>query len=107
MAIPKRITTPEELRRYWKSQNLRRNYGIGLDEAEVMLAAQGGVCAVCLRPVSFGAAKNTHNDAVVDHSHATGVVRGIIHGSCNQALGHLKEDPEIFELAAAYLRRHA
>lgn len=49
-----------------------------------LLAKQGNVCAVCGR-------KFTRVDgAVVDHDHVTGVIRGVLHRSCNMAEGKLK-----------------
>jgi Recombination endonuclease VII len=50
-----------------------------------MLAAQGGVCAVCEKP----------DPEHVDHDHETGVVRGMLCFNCNQALGNARDDVEV------------
>lgn len=77
-----------------------RYYGMKPGEFAAMLAAQGGVCAICRRPpadfrVSFA----------VDHCHETGAVRGILCFPCNSGMGALGDDPDRLEVAAAYLRR--
>lgn len=40
-----------------------------------------------------------------DHDHATGEFRGWLCHTCNVALGMAKDDPELLEKMAAYLRR--
>lgn len=49
------------------------------------LKAQGGVCAVCKLPVDTA----VKGEAVVDHDHQTGLIRGVLHRSCNSALGKM------------------
>jgi hypothetical protein len=49
------------------------------------LAAQGGACALCGESVSDG-------EAVTDHDHTTGVVRGVLHRGCNAMLGHIENN---------------
>src|SRR6266567_1474753 len=72
----------------------RKRYGIDSSEVDALLASQGGVCAIC------GAANPTH----VDHSHATGEVRGILCFSCNRGLGKVNDDVEVLRAMIAYLR---
>jgi hypothetical protein len=55
-------------------------YGITADGYAALLAAQGGVCAICRR--ATGRTKRL----AVDHRHDTGEVRGILCGPCNQVL---------------------
>lgn len=75
--------------------HLRRTYG--LDEAGLrdMIEAQYGVCAVCQeRPAAH-----------VDHDHRTGQIRGVLCFSCNVAIGHFRDDPELMRKAIQYLER--
>ncbi len=53
-----------------------------------MLAEQGGVCVLCKRPVKTGQG----TDAVLDHDHVSGHVRGVLHRGCNAMLGHLENN---------------
>jgi len=64
-----------------------------------MFEAQGGVCAIC------GEARPDERTLHVDHDHATGLIRGLLCFRCNQAIGSLKEDQDIFLAAADYLDR--
>lgn len=80
----------------YKDYALRKNYGISLAEYGEMLAAQGGVCAIC-------AASPSDRELAVDHDHETGVVRALLCGPCNRSLGLLKEDPTILRRAADYV----
>lgn len=74
---PNRKTqTPEENRRYRLSL-----YGITPEQYDMMLAAQGGGCAIC-HQVQRGKRK-----MAVDHCHETGRVRAILCYGCNRWLG--------------------
>ncbi|MCX4993427.1 endonuclease domain-containing protein [Streptomyces sp. NBC_00568] len=56
-------------------------YGLTEEEYDVMLAAQGGGCAMC------GKVCRTGRQLAVDHDHLSGRVRGLLCVACNQALG--------------------
>jgi len=73
--------------------HLKRRYGIGADEVEALIAAQGGVCAVC------GTAKPEH----VDHDHLTGRVRGVLCFNCNGGLGQFRDRVDVLKKAITYL----
>lgn len=84
-----------------------RNYGLSDVELLVILENQGGRCPICLERIVWPrpAESLPRGEALsVDHCHETGAVRGILHGLCNTGLGHLKDDPDRCERAAAYLR---
>ena len=91
---------------YWESlpggqlaYKLKSKYGMTLEEFDEMLAAQDGVCAVCGDPPRGG--KRLH----VDHDHSTGAVRGLLHGSCNRALGLLGDSAAAAFGAGRYLEK--
>ena len=62
-----------------------------------MLAAQGGLCAICMT------APANH----VDHDHASGAVRALLCFNCNGGLGQFKDDPDVLRAAADYVEFHA
>ena len=79
-----------------RDANLRRRYGITSVMYDLILAAQGGHCALCGRPPGK---KALH----VDHDHKTGLIRGLLCYRCNhRVIGNIN-DPAVFRRAAAYL----
>ncbi|MGW1914409.1 endonuclease VII domain-containing protein [Streptomyces sp. NPDC002076] len=76
-----------------RQDHLKRKYGLTEAQRDAMIAAQYGLCAICL------AAPPVH----VDHCHNTGRVRGVLCFNCNSAIGKLRDDPEAARRAAAYL----
>src|SRR4051794_3974714 len=79
-----------------RTYHLTRRYGISAVEADLMLEAQGGMCAIC------GSAPAAH----VDHDHETGAVRQLLCFNCNGGLGQFKDDPAALRAAADYVERH-
>lgn len=79
---------------------LKRKFGITLEQYDEMLAAQGGVCALCGRPPTEGISLH------VDHHHETGAIRKLLCFRCNNALGDLGDDPDLLRSAARYLDAH-
>lgn len=71
-----------------------------------MYAAQGFVCAICLRTPEPFKRKRLTRPWHIDHDHATGAVRGILCGTCNVGLGAFRDDVESLRRAVAYLRWH-
>lgn len=75
-----------------------RQYGVTYDEWQALKALTH--CELC--GVAFGKGRNL---PVVDHDHATGVVRGRICNGCNTLLGHLRDSPALALSAISYLTR--
>ncbi|MYQ48144.1 recombination endonuclease VII [Streptomyces sp. SID4985] len=80
-----------------RQDHLKRNYGLSESERDALIAAQGGVCCICL------SAPPAH----VDHCHETGRVRGVLCFSCNAALGQFKDRPDAIRRAAEYVEGNA
>jgi hypothetical protein len=89
---------PEQVRFEQQRKHLRSTYNLTLAEYDAMLEAQGGACGICSGPPTV------HGRFYVDHCHATMKVRALLCHQCNVALGMMKDDPELCEKAAAYLR---
>lgn len=82
-------------------RNRLATFGITPAEYDQMLAAQGGVCAIC------GGGEWSTRRLAVDHCHKTGKVRGILCSHCNVTLGQMKENPQALRAAADYLEMHS
>jgi hypothetical protein len=70
-------------------------YGMTRDEFDARVTQQAGRCPICEASPAM---------LVVDHDHRTGMVRGLLCGPCNRALGHLQDRPDLCRAAAGYLR---
>lgn len=90
---------------YKRNEQLKRLYGITASQFDEMHQRQGGRCAIC----------GEHEDNLktpvdrcrplhIDHSHETGVVRGLLCYRCNTGIGQFDDSPEMMETAAEYLR---
>lgn len=91
---------PEYYQAYWQStaryeQTLRR-YGIDKQDYEMLLAKQGGVCAICKSPPP------EKSPLHVDHDHQTGDVRGLLCGKCNRMLIYCGDTLDGFLRIAEY-----
>lgn len=95
--IAHRETWKQYNRNYW----LSHEYGLSQNEFELMFSAQEGKCAICKTDQFDGNGKRPH----IDHSHATGRVRGILCGNCNRALGAIKDNQNIARSIIEYLDR--
>ena len=84
-------------RQYLQKHNLEYRYGITQEQYAALVKAQGGACSICGK-----VPQKLH----VDHNHKTGKVRELLCHSCNTAIGHLKESPELLMKAIAYLEKH-
>lgn len=84
-----------------RESELKRNFGIGLHEYNLILTEQKGKCACC------GIHQNelTMNLAV-DHDHDTGLIRGLLCGKCNTGIGILGDNIEGLMKALNYLEKH-
>jgi hypothetical protein len=69
---------PESKRRR-RDRQLKRLYGLTLDEWENNYRKQRGKCAICLRKKRL----------LTDHDHRTGRFRGLLCYSCNSGIGLL------------------
>ena len=86
--------------------NLKK-YGIHTGQRNQMMEEQDGMCQICNSPVKFSQGLGlSSTDATVDHCHATGKVRGILCGSCNNMLGRARDSIQILKNSIEYLRKH-
>jgi hypothetical protein len=88
--------------KYMKDFDLRRKYGIGIDQFNKMFAQQDGRCAICGRHQT-----EFVKGLAVDHDHSSGAVRSLLCPNCNHGLGCFKEDGVLLKKAIAYLEVHS
>src|SRR5262245_56956507 len=84
---------------YYRRLALKSKFGLTLEEYDVMLNRQGGVCKICSRP-------QKNRRLAVDHNHETGAVRGLLCGPCNTALSHVEHKSNFSAKALVYLREY-
>jgi hypothetical protein len=85
--------------------NLKKKYGITLEQYNTMFIFQGGVCLVCGQSeivTRLGKIKNL----AIDHNHVTGKIRGLLCQKCNQALGLLNDNPVIIKSLLKYITKN-
>jgi hypothetical protein len=80
--------TGPDRKRAVRNFQLKRKFGITIDQFDEMSAAQDHKCAICL----FPALRMPHKVLHVDHCHTTGVVRGLLCNRCNTMLGHMGDN---------------
>ena len=96
-----RKANPEKETEHSRRYQLKRNYGMTLEQWDEMFEAQGGCCAVCGTDEPGG--KGTFH---VDHCHDSGEVRALLCNGCNVALGMMDDDPERIRALADYAEAH-
>ena len=83
-----------------KRADLKKHYGLTLEQKEARIAAQDYRCAVCgtTEPGGRGA-------WCTDHDHKTGILRDELCHNCNAALGMVKENPNVLQSLIEYLKK--
>ena len=96
----KRKQDPEKHSRKDFIADLKKNYGLSIDEFNKMYREQKGCCACCgLHESKFK--RGLH----VDHDHETKQVRALLCTRCNPGLGYFEDSIEKLELAISYLKK--
>jgi len=117
MNVDEKMRTPKQQRvlenqRRWRSHNrerakfqqwayeLKKFYGITVQEYEQRLEEQDGRCAICLQLPPGG------EHLCVDHDHDTNKVRGLLCRFCNLGIGMFNEDAGRLLSAERYIQLH-
>ena len=85
------LKDPVEYKRWYE---ILRKYGLTKQDYQDMFQKQQGKCFIC---------QESSNNLFIDHCHNTTLVRGLLCRDCNNAIGLLKDDPEILKRALLYL----
>jgi hypothetical protein len=84
-----------------KERNIRKRYGISLEQYENIKARQDYKCAICGIPDA-----ECYNGLHLDHNHRTGQIRGFLCLGCNHAIGKMGDNPTLLYKAAEYLEKY-
>lgn len=90
---------PEKLKESQRKSALKKNYNMTLEEYNLKLKEQNGVCAICKTPPN-------KKQLAVDHCHKTGKNRKLLCANCNTALGLLYDDLNIITSLKNYIIEH-
>ena len=77
------------------------------EAAAVWFKKQKPMCKICGKTVHKAPEnpKDKQNQAVIDHDHKTGKLRGLLCHQCNVGIGNFKDDVNILMNAILYLSR--
>ena len=77
------------------------------EAAAVWFKKQKPMCKICGKTVHKAPenSKDKKNQAVIDHDHKTGELRGLLCHQCNVGIGNFKDDVNILMNAILYLSR--
>lgn len=85
-------------RDYVRARNVKQFYGLTLGDVRALRERQRDCCPICEEPLS-----PSDDEAAIDHCYRTGLIRGVLHPTCNAGLGHFRDEPELLRRAARYL----
>lgn len=100
MAVSWRAKNPDKQH----ATEIKRLYGLSIDDYNKMLMSQNMTCAIC--PRQHDPTKK-RGRLYVDHDHTTGKVRSLLCAFHNSMLGYANDDVEILKKAIKYLETHA
>ena len=89
---------------YQYKADLKRLYGLSIEEYETMVQQQEGCCAICKKSSLLFSGRKKR--LCVDHCHTTGKVRGLLCEPCNTMLGMARDNQSVLSSAINYLRDH-
>ncbi len=94
----------ERLLKQTRNNELKRRFGITLEQKEVLEKEQNYCCAICGKPETIVEPRTkSARKLAVDHNHITGALRELLCFKCNTSLEHYEKYEEQYKL---YLERH-
>jgi hypothetical protein len=111
MSVDKKAKAAERQREYrkqdpdrYREYDLKKHFGITLNDYNTMLKNQNNVCAICGNPeTEVCNKKEAVRNLAVDHCHRTGKIRGLLCRGCNQGLGNFRDNPDFLAKAISYI----
>ena len=84
-----------------RRRDLKKSFGITLEQYDEMVENQSGVCAIC------GNMNIKGHRLCVDHNHEAGKIRALLCDHCNHLLGCAKENVIVLQSAINYLHDYS
>ena len=91
---------PQKVReKHWREYGIIKSDGTSFLYSDYLrlVKQQKNLCCICLK---------WDSKLVVDHDHKTGIVRGLLHQSCNHLLGFASDNIKILKSAIKYLKQN-
>lgn len=104
------MTRPRKQRTTFHPPTQRMRHGLTPDQIAFILRRQDGKCLLCGAEITLATLVIDHDHLLAQlHGHPvdTGCrkcVRGLLDSRCNTALGAFRDDPDLLERAAHYIR---
>ena len=89
-----------------KMYRMRQTSPAGLQYRRLLDARGHATCAICGFEEEVTSARGRLRRLVIDHDHATGMVRDLLCSRCNAALGLFRDDLDVMRAAVEYLAKH-
>lgn len=89
---------------YNRNFSLKKEYGISINDYNIMFANQKGCCAIFKIHI-LELEQKIKKHLCVDHNHKTGQVRGLLCDKCNRGIGLLMDNKEVILNAYNYLNK--
>ena len=86
-----------------RERTIKTRYKITAEEYLQMIEDQDNKCAICRKEETAKSRYGGIRALNIDHHHESGRVRGLLCTRCNQAIGLLKDDIELFKNTVDYL----
>lgn len=108
---------PEAMRKrkekYWANREMnmhvtresqwKRMYNIDSSKFTELMESQEDSCLICLKLLNYSSKARTPH---IDHNHKTGQVRGMLCGSCNLAIGFMRDNVTIAKSVTRFLENN-
>lgn len=91
--------------KYTRINLLKSKYGITIEDYEMMLKSQNGVCVICGQPETQKDKNSKIQPLSVDHCHKPFKIRGLLCCKCNNMLSNARDNIEILKRAIKYLEK--
>lgn len=78
--------------------NIKKRYGLGIEQLDAIIQVQGDKCPICQTPLA------TIYKQCIDHDHVTGANRGVLCSCCNAGLGMFRDSIDSLLRAVRYLQ---